>query len=392
MKFIDIPYKDQEKEKLRKQVVDGRIPHAQLFLGKEGSGNLAMALAYITYIYCTNRSSDDSCGECPSCRGVSKLAHPDLHFSFPVVSIDGKKREDTTSDDFLPQWREVISSHPFLTTSIWQQKLNVGNTKPNINSKECNDIIHKLAFNTFTDGPKILLMWLPEYLGKEGNKLLKLIEEPTPNTNIILVAEEQDKILNTILSRCQMIKCFPFTEEEITSFLIEKKGVDKGIAAQYGRLSEGNIAKALDLCNGEEKNLSEILFDWLRSCYKDDVHELYTLVDEMATWNLEKITQFLEYSLHFFQTYMNWIFIGNEHPRMSDVEKVVAKKMITIFDPKKVELICERINALIYFINRNGNKKINFLAESLTIGDILKNRQETSINNVIFAKESLLIQ
>ncbi len=392
MKFRDIPYKANEKDWLIKQVKDDRIPHAQLFLGKEGSANLALALAYISFIYCTNKQEKDSCGECAPCRGVAKLAHPDLHFSFPVVSMEGKKREDTTSDDYMPLWREAIAKTPFLTPSLWQQYLQVQNTKPNINSKECNDIINKLAFNTFTDGPKILLMWLPEYLGKEGNKLLKLIEEPTPNTHIILVAEEQEKILNTILSRCQLVRFLPFTEEEIVSFLTEQKGMEKGIATQYARLADGNIAKAIELSSGEEKNLSEVLFDWLRVCYKGDIHEISVMTDEMAGWNLEKILQFLEYSLHFFQTYLNWVFTGTEHPRMSDVEKVVAKKMTNIFDREKVEQISERIDALAYFINRNGNKKINIMAESITIGDILKNRQETSINNLIFAKESLLIQ
>jgi DNA polymerase III subunit delta' len=392
MKFADIPYKSREKSTLIKQIKSGRIPHAQLFLGNEGCGSLALVLAYVAYIYCTDKQNDDSCGDCQSCRTIDKLIHPDLHFSFPVVSIDGKKREDTTSDDFMGFWREMITQSPYFTIHDWQQKINAGNAKPNINTKECNDIIHKLAFNSFTEGPKILVMWLPEFLGKEGNKLLKLIEEPTPETYIILIAHEADRILNTILSRCQLVKILPYSDHEIQSYLVDYENIDNSFALQYARLAEGNISKAIELSKGEDKNLSELLFEWLRMCYKGDAAELSIFIEDISSWSLDNIIAFFEYSLHFFQAYINWILTDNPDPVMTEVEKLVAKKMTTIFDRQKVEEIAERIDSLIYFINRNGNKKINLMAESITIGYILKNRQETSINNLIFAKESLLVQ
>jgi DNA polymerase III subunit delta' len=393
MQFSKIPFKKEEKEKLTAQVREERIPHAQLFIGKEGSANLALALAYISYIYCENKSDQESCGTCKNCGLTNKYIHPDVHFSFPVVKIEDKKREDTTSDDFLVTFRKALESNIHMTISDWQQTINAQNSKPNINTKECNDIIHKLAFQSFSDGPKVLLMWLPEYLGKEGNKLLKLIEEPTENTYIILVANDQESILNTILSRCQTMRFLPYKEEELKAYLLQERGLDETLATQNARLAEGSISKAIDLIKGTDKNLSNVLFDWLRICYKGDGEEMVTFVDDVATWSLDSQIQFFEYTLHYFQTYMSWLLSGSkEAPGMTQAELGVASKMKALIDVEKIESITQTINNLIFYINRNANKRINIMADTILIGDILKNREKTSANYRIFANESLLIQ
>lgn len=393
MQFSQIPFKEEEKKKLFTQVDEDRIPHAQLFIGKEGSANLAMALAYVSYIYCENRIDGDSCGQCKNCNLTMKYIHPDIHFSFPVIKLEDKKREDTTSDDFLLPWRAALAHNPYLTISDWQQHINAQNAKPNINTKECNDIIHKLSFQSFSDGPKVLLMWLPEYLGKEGNKLLKLIEEPTDNTYIILVANDQEMILSTILSRCQLMRFLPYKELEIKEYLMDQKGIEENLSLQYARLAEGNLSKALELLKGDDKNLSSILFDWLRICYKGDGEEMTGFVDDIASWSLDAQIQFFEYALHYFQSYGSWLQIGDAASgNMTQTEIGVAAKMKNLIDIEKIESISQTINYLIYYINRNGNKKINIMADTILIGDILRNRHQTSSNNRIFANESLLIQ
>jgi DNA polymerase III subunit delta' len=392
MFFKNIPYKAEEKLRLIAQASGGRIPHAQLFIGSEGSSSLALTLAYISYIFCSDKQTDDSCGICANCKVTHKYVHPDVHFSFPVVKKEDKKREDTTSDDFLNIWRPVLCENYFLTMYDWQHAINAQTTKPNINTKECNDIIHKLAFQSFGDGPKVLLMWMPEYLGKEGNKLLKLIEEPTDNTYIILVAQDQNRILSTILSRCQLMKFLPYKDEEIKQFLIDEYGLDDTIALQYARLSEGNIAKAVSMSKNGDTNYSDVLFDWLRVCYKGDGEEMLNTITGFSQWTLDLQIKFLEYGLHFLQTFHNWISSDDNEPNMTAKEVEVATKMKNIIDKHKLELLTEVLNNAIFHLNRNGNVKLNLMADSIVIGDILRNNQQAMSNRRIFVNESLLVQ
>ncbi|HRG66951.1 MAG TPA: hypothetical protein PLV12_14130 [Saprospiraceae bacterium] len=391
MFFKTIPGKKEEKNKLIHQVSEDRIPHAQLFIGREGSANLALAMAFVSYIYCQDRVDGDSCGVCAACKLTHKQIHPDVHFSFPVVKSESKKREDTTSDDFLPQWRTIIQQNAFFTFYDWQQAIHAQTTKPNINTKECNDIIQKLSYQSFSDGPKVLLMWMPEFLGKEGNKLLKLIEEPTDNTYLILVANDQDKILNTILSRCQLMKFLPFHEEELKDYLSTQMGLPNEAATRISRAAEGNIAKAVDGAKGADKNQSSMLFDWLRICYKGDSEEMTGFVNEMVGLSLDNQVRFLEYSLHFFETYLGFLLTEGKGSYMTEGEKTVAEKMKSIIDRQKVETISATINQLIFYLNRNGNHKVNWMADTIVVGDILRNLTHTSPNSRIFADEALLI-
>jgi len=201
MFFSDIPGKQIEKKYLIDNVNEDRLAHAQLFLGRPGAGQLALALAFASYVLCRDRQPDDSCGRCAACLKSHKVIHPDMHFAFPVIKKDGKQRKDVTSNDFLIPWRKIIHGNPYLDMNTWLHSLNVDNAQANINVKECVEIVKKLSLKTFESDHKILIMWMPEYLRNEGNRLLKLIEEPPDETLIILVAERQEEILNTILSR-----------------------------------------------------------------------------------------------------------------------------------------------------------------------------------------------
>lgn len=390
MNFSTIPDKQTEKDRLIKQAQEDRIPHAQLFLGNEGSANLALALAFISYLFCENRTELDSCGQCANCKKTYKWIHPDVHFSFPVVKLDDKKREETTSDDFLPQWRTALASNPFMTISQWQNYIHA-TTKPNINTKECNDIIQKLAYQAFGSGPKVLLMWMPEYLGKEGNKLLKLIEEPTDNTYLILVAVEQNKILNTILSRCQLMKFMPYSLEDLESYIIEKFGIEKSIANQYARLSEGNLSMAISLAKEGEKDLSTNLFNWLRTSYKGDAEEIQSFVLEFTSQNLDHQIQFIEYGLHFFQNLYLWMVTNGSHHNMTIHEIDVAQKMKNILTAENIEKLTYELNQTITYILRNANPKLNIFSTTIRVGDILRNKIHTSTNSRTFAQEIILI-
>jgi DNA polymerase-3 subunit delta' len=370
--FKDIPYKQKEKAFLFKQIKEDRIPHAQIFLGKEGAGALALALAFVSYIVCSNRSETDSCGECANCKQSHKYIYPDIHWSFPFIKASNKNSKDTTSDDYLLTWRETIKTNPFLSISDWQQAIDAKNSKPNINVTECNSIIRKLSLQSYVDGPKILLMWMPEYLGKEGNRLLKLIEEPTPDTLIILVAEHEESILNTILSRCQLIKVLPYKQQEIKDHLVNALSVDHNEAMQIAKLAEGNLNKALHIKQGVQIDYAEQLFDWLRVAYKGDAIEMQKKALEMAGWSKDQQQQFLDYGLHFLREMM-FFLLSNQRPNLTDNEFETAQKMKAIIDLKKIEKLSKVMEDGLVNINRNANLKISYMADTICLGDILKN-------------------
>lgn len=373
MFFKDIPGKKEEKEYLISNVKDGRLAHAQLFLGRSGSGQLALSLAFTSFLMCTSRLEDDSCGKCVACLKSHKNIHPDVHFSFPVVKKDGKARKDVTSNDFLPQWRNAISQNPYLDMNTWLQSLNVDNGQANINVKECFEIVKKLSLKTFEAEYKVLIMWMPEYLRKEGNRLLKLIEEPPENTIIILVAEQQEEILNTILSRVQLLKVMPFSDEEVSAYLVNQLKVDESGVPMITGLASGDLNNAIGLAGNEGVNYSEALFGWLRIAYKMEPVELGGWVNEVSRWGRENQKHFLEYGLHFFREYLFSLMTGREASRLSQEEKQTAAKMKNLLDADKTERIIDVINNCISSIGRNANPKILFLTDSLSIGRIMRN-------------------
>lgn len=373
MFFKDIPGKEAEKKYLRSNVQGDRLAHAQLFLGRTGSGQLALSLAFISYLLCSNRSENDSCGSCLACLKSHKNIHPDVHFSFPVVKMDGKNRNETTSNDFLVQWRMILGKNPYLDMNTWLHSLNLENGQANINVKECTDIVKKLSLKSFESEYKVLLMWMPEYLRNEGNRLLKLIEEPPENTLIILIAEKQDEILNTILSRVQLLKVNPFSDEEIAGYLRTKLGTPDEEIDQITGLSAGNMNAAINLASHDNVNYSDALFQWLRVSYKMEPVELAKWVGEMAKWGRENQKHFLEYGLHFFREYLFSLMTGSDKMRLNEYEKSIAKKMTSLLDISKTEKLIAVFNDCIGAVGRNANPKILFLADSLTIGRIMKN-------------------
>jgi len=250
MQFKQIAGQQAIKQRLINTVNDNRVSHAQLFLGPEGSGSLALAVAYAQYLSCEDRQPDDSCGVCSSCRKYQKLMHPDLHFSYPFFAKD----KNDTALTFIEQWRDAFLANTYLSLDIWRSYLDAENKQANINIAECHQIIKKLSFKPFESEYKILILWLPEYLDKEGNSLLKIIEEPQPNTLFLLVAQNQDQILNTILSRTQLVKIPALAYDEIKDELMQKHHQTEFAAAEIAYLSNGNLTEALSMLQHENKS------------------------------------------------------------------------------------------------------------------------------------------
>ena len=376
MKFSAIAGKEKEKSLLIQSVQRNRIPHAQLFLAREGSGGLAMALALISYLMCENKGEKDSCGQCGPCLKTTKFIHPDVHFSFPVVKFGDKKRADTTSDDFLPVWRQMLAENPYMGTREWLQAMQADSSLPNINVKECNDIMHKLSMMSYESDIKILLMWLPEYLGNEGNRLLKLIEEPTENTYLILVTENQDVILQTILSRCQLVKIPPFEVAEIKRHLTDQLQIDEASALQIANLSDGNLNLAIAIGKNEAPDYSDLLISWLRTAYKGDPVEINQWIQVLSGLSKDDQKNFLEYGLHFFrQINLQQVLKGShELSQLTKKEREIADRMSNLLDLDKITEISEILNEAAENIGRNANIKIMLFADTLTIGSLLKKK------------------
>ncbi|MGB4846066.1 MAG: hypothetical protein WBP16_16485, partial [Ferruginibacter sp.] len=283
MQFQSITGQKETKEQLVHMIQQNRLSHALLFLGKEGSGALQLALAFAQYIVCkpqpaevdlfaaepqtTNNKpqtkENDSCGQCPACKKANELIHPDIHFSYPVITK--KPGEKPISTDFIKEWREFISENPYGNIYDWLQFIGAENKQGNITAHECNDIIRKLNLKSFESEYKILIMWMPEFLGKEGNKLLKLIEEPPANTLFILVAENEDLILPTILSRTQLVKIPMLSNLEVESSLALHAGVPIEKAQQIAAVAEGNYREALQLLQHADDDWELMLREWLNA-------------------------------------------------------------------------------------------------------------------------------
>ncbi len=373
------------QEKLKKHLIEtyqsGRTAHAQIFLGSEGSGQLALALAYAQYLLCENPSETDSCDQCNACRKTAKFIHPDLHYSYPTIGT-GK-----VSTHYIKEWREILNENgPYLSLLQWLQKMGAENQQGNITKNECVDIIKKFSFKKVEGRFKILILWMPEFLDKEGNRLLKLIEEPEPDTVFILVAERQEKILNTILSRCQLVKLTKPKDEEITQSLKTELQISEPQAMQISFLSEGNYTKALQIVNEGtiENDFSSLFASWLRACYggrenmvnfveylNSGKHPTDNSFTSISIGRKEQIL-FLQYGLFFLRELTMLKVNSQAKTRLSENEQKTALGLLKILSINHMGKIMRLFDDSIYFIERNANGKILFMDASIQINHMFK--------------------
>lgn len=379
MQFKQIVGQAAIKRRLINSVKENRVSHAQLFLGPEGSGSLALAVAYAQYLSCLDKQEDDSCGECSSCRKYQKLTHPDLHFSYPFFA----KHKDDTAITFIEQWREAFLSSPYINLDIWRGYLDAENKQANINIAECHQIIKKLSFKPFESDYKVLILWLPEYLDKEGNALLKIIEEPQPNTLFLLVAQNQDQILNTILSRTQLIKVPALGYEDIKSELITHHHQTEHAAAEIAYLSNGNLTDALLMLQQDNKNHHTLFVQWLRLCFGNKGTEIVGFVDQLSKMGRENQKNFLRYGISFIRECCLLIAGAGELVHLPAAELETAQKLSAIMNISMNNAIITELEKAHYHVERNANPKILFLDVSLQIISFLKLKTSPQGNQYI---------
>ncbi|HLX65722.1 MAG TPA: hypothetical protein VKR41_01960, partial [Puia sp.] len=359
MQFAQVIGQDQVRENLTEMVRHNRLSHALLLLGHEGAGALPVALAFAQYVVCENKGAD-ACGVCASCSKAKQMIHPDIHFSYPV--IPKKAGDKPVSSDYSTEWREFVGQYPYGNVYDWLQFIGAENKQGNITAQECSDIIRKLSLKSFESGYKILLLWMPEYLGNEGNKLLKLIEEPPADTLFLLVAENESLILPTILSRTQLVK-IPLPEtEDIAGALVERSGLGAEQARQIAVLSAGNYHEALQLVRHAGDDWQGVLRDWLNAVLKNGPVAQVKWIEEISKSGRERQKQFLRYFNHVLEQAVRLRYLEGANLPIPEGERDIAMRLNKIADIAQQKAIIQELDNAAYYIERNAHAKMLFHA------------------------------
>jgi DNA polymerase-3 subunit delta' len=375
MNFSKIPGQKEIIGRLIRSVHEERVSHAQLFAGPEGCGSMALALAYARYVSCENRSANDSCGICKSCVKYEKMIHPDLHFVFPIIK--GKKATDPVCDNYIEEWREFVKKSPFFTLNNWLNSIEVGNAQGMIFASEASEIIKKLSLKTFESDFKIMIIWLPEKMHQaSANKLLKMIEEPPEKTLFLLVSEEPDKVIPTILSRCQIIRIPVFGRSDIEKYLIQRYGLPAEKAADISRVSAGNITTAIELCENEDTSLDNLdrFKSLMRFAWKRDIISIISWSEEIAATGREAQKNFISFSLRILRENLmlslgqkknNLVFLAGE-------EATFSGNFHPFINQTNIYPLNDEFNLVYSHIEANGNAKIIFLDLALKVTRLIR--------------------
>lgn len=403
MQFADIIGQQEVKQQLAELVQHNRLSHALLFLGKEGSGSLSLALAFSQYVVCEKvngkntaiqagpslfgdpqpqtsnlKPQTDSCGVCPACLKSQQLVHPDIHFSYPTVTK--KPGEKPIATDFITEWREFLKLNPYGNSFDWIELIKEKeNSQGKITAEECNDIIRKLSLKSFESEYKILIMWMPEMLGTEGNKLLKLIEEPPPNTLFILVTENEAQVLQTIVSRCQLVKIPALATTDIEEALVSRNKTEPAIARQVASVCDGNYREALQLVQHAEEDWQSLLREWLNAILKTGPVAQTKWVEEASRLGREKQKQFLRYFNHLLEQAIHYRIMG-ERLNIGEKERDFAERLNKIAGIEQQQAIIEELDRASYYIERNAHGKMLFHALTIKLYHIIQDKTVFLVN------------
>ena len=374
MYFKDIIGQENTVTILHQAVAEGRVPHAQLICGPEGTGKLAVAIAYARYLCCAHRNGEDACGECPSCKKFDKLVHPDLHFAFPIYKKDSNKNPH--SDDFIDKWRQAVAENPYMNLNQWMDHIGTENQQGLIYASQSEEIIRKLTLKSSEGGYKVMIIWMAEKMNAEcSNKLLKMIEEPPAQTVFLLVAENPDLLLPTIQSRVQRLALRPIEEETIARALCEKYGLVETDARQIAHASAGNWLQAVETIHlgNRSKEHIELFMTLMRKSYMRDLKGMRQWADGVAAMGREPQKNFLVYC----QRMIRESFICNFHrPEinyMNADEANFTSRFAPFVNEKNIFGIMDELSEAQRHIEQNVNAKMVFFDLALKMIMLLKN-------------------
>ncbi|MBP3353162.1 MAG: DNA polymerase III subunit delta' [Bacteroidales bacterium] len=375
MFFRDIIGHEDIKAHLIQSVSEGKIPHARLLCGPDGVGKLGMAIAYARYLNCTGKKpgDTDSCGECPSCRQITSMMHPDIHYVFPIYKTSKPKR--AVSDDYIKEWRHLLSETTYISLESWLSEINAENAQPQIYVDESQDIIRKLTYKSFQSEYKVMIIWLPELMNEGcANKLLKILEEPYDKTIFLLVSNRPDKLLATILSRTQPLNFKSLPAETISQAIQTNFNVDKEAADGITRLAGGSYRRALDLMRqtGENSQFFDLFVQMMRLSYARKIKEMKAWSEEVAKLGREAEKRFLQYC----QRMLRENYIYNAHipsiVYLTPEERNFSTRFAPFINEKNVIEIMEEFGRAENDISRNANAKIVFFDLSIKMILLIK--------------------
>ncbi len=368
--FHEVVGQQNIKHRMIRSVQDGRIPHAQLLHGQEGVGKLALAISYAQYICCSDRKSEDACGQCPSCLKYQALAHPDLHFVFPVIKPSG--RSSVVSDDFIEDFRELYTEKKYFSINDWYEKIGGGDKQGMIYVSESSEILKKLSLKTYESEYKVMIVWLPELMNVSlANKILKILEEPPKNTVFLLVSNKPDEIINTILSRTQQIKVPPISRMEIAVALQQKES----------NLTTEQIEDIAKICSGsylnaekavlqqEETNLYFNYFvDLMRQSWLVGNKRDYEALKKLKKWSEEMASkmgkerqkQFLTYAQKMVRENFIFNLKQKELNYMNQYETGFSQKFSPFVNENNIESLTYELELAQRHIEQNTSAKMVF--------------------------------
>ena len=382
MDFSQVVGLDYIKNHLLTTLKNDRIAHAQLFVGQSGAGLLPIAIGYAKEILCSQYEVDSE-AHLRCSKNVERLSHPDLHFVYPVNTNESVKKS-AVSDSFSTEWRDFVSKNPYSSLFQWFQHLGIENKQGNISVKEAEEISKKLSLKAYEGGYKVMIVWMAEKMNTEcANKILKLVEEPSDKTVLLLLTENEEQIINTIHSRCQTLHLPLLSEAAITKALIEKKGITENEAQKISRQSHGDFNKALQIIENtnEDTIFEEWFILWVRTAFKAKgnkkaIQELLQWSDLMAQNGRETQKNFLFYCVELFRQALlknykadSLLYFETKDP------KFTIEKFAPFVHQNNIFEIVEALENANYHIERNGNAKIIFTDLSIQLTRLIHKKE-----------------
>ena len=372
MLFSKIYGAGEVKKSLVKAIQNNHVAHAQLFYGLEGSPNLAMALAFATFINCENKSSTDSCGTCPSCQKMTKLIHPDVHFVYPAYK-KASKEQDKHKSELAIRWRANVIENPYRNLSEWSHQIDAENKQCIISVDDAREIVKGVSLKAFEGEYKIIIIWLPELMNvSAANSILKVLEEPPQKTLFLLVTNDLNKNLTTILSRCQVVQVPKSEDEDTVQFLTDTFQISNEEAQRIALLCEGNLNQASKMAQDTGGAERDYFKNWMRMCYAVNYAALIKLADEFSKKSKEFQKGLMLEGINIMRSLLMYHVELNSLMRIPEDEKEFVQKFSKIVTEEKLDDISAMLDDAFYHLERNANAKITFFDLSLNLAKTLR--------------------